>query len=67
MELGPYCSPPNTEKSLKNQESATETEDREELYAELFGVSQFSDDGRDESDVHKRCVFPDFSSSSTEK
>lgn len=46
-----------------NQEDASEkkNEHREELYEELFGISQFSDDGGgdDESDVHKKCVFPD--------
>lgn len=49
------------------EESASETEDEAELYRELFGVSQFSDDGGDESlDAPERYVIHNFSSLSTE-
>lgn len=43
----------------RNQEGASEkqTEDREELYAELFGNSEISEDDGDESDAHEKCVF----------
>lgn len=41
----------------KLKESARDTDDREELYAELFGISQFSEEGGDESDVHERSSF----------